>query len=193
MTRATAAALGVTLAIAAFAAARGDRRVVAYLLVVGTGAAVVGAIHRRRPDVLTPNLTAALAACAALHVAGGLLPGHPVFYETWLIEHVLKFDQLVHFTVTATLTVYAKRLTGSTPKAVAIALALGVGNELFEAASSLRFADAYVGGFTNAGWDLVFNAFGAATVAGAALARYGADSSTRSPAACASHVANMSA
>ena len=181
---------GAALGIVAFAAARGDRRVLAYLLVVGTGAALAAAIHRRRPDVLTPKLTTALAACAVLHLAGGLLPGHPVFYETWIVEHVLKFDQLVHFTVTATLTVYARRLTGSTTKAVAIALALGIGNELFEAASSLRFADAYVGGFTNAGWDLVFNAFGAAT---AAAARYGAESSTRSPAACASHVANMSA
>jgi hypothetical protein len=165
VTRAVGSSAAVALAVVAFAVARGDRRVVAYVLVVGTGAAVVAALHHRRPQALTPALAAGLGTCAVLHLAGGLLPGHPVFYETWLVEHVLKFDQLVHFTVTATLTVYAKRLTGSTAKAVAIALALGVGNELFEAASSLRFADAYVGGFTNAGWDLVFNAFGAATAA----------------------------
>jgi hypothetical protein len=189
----TKLAVAAGLAIVAFAAARGDRRVVAYILVVGSGAAIAAAVHRRRPDVLTPDLTAALAACATLHLAGGLLPGHPVFYETWLIEHVLKFDQLVHFTVTATLTVAARRLTGSTTKAVAIALAAGIGNEVFEALSSLRFADAYVGGFTNAGWDLVFNAFGAASAAVALRRAYGADRSTRSPAACASHVANMSA
>jgi hypothetical protein len=190
---ARATTTAVALAIVAFAAARGDRRVIAYVLVVAAGAAVVAAIHRRRPGVLTPRLTTALIACAALHLAGGLLPGHPVFYETWIVEHVLKFDQLVHFTITATLTVFARRLTGSTPKAIVLALAAGVGNEVFEALSSLRFADAYVGGFTNAGWDLVFDAFGAATAAALATGSYVGDSSTRSPAACASHVANMSA
>ncbi len=167
----TRLSVAAIVAIAAFAAARGDRRVVAYLLVTGAAAAAIAVVARRRPQVLTPNLTAALGLCAVLHVAGGLLPGHPVFYETWLIEHVLKYDQLVHFTITATLTVLARRITGRTTAAIALALAAGIGNELFEAASSLRFADAYVGGFTNAAWDLVFNTFGAATAAAAITAR----------------------
>jgi hypothetical protein len=151
------------LAFAAFGASRGDRRVLAYFAVTGSAAAAIALIHRRRP--FTPALVWALAACGLLHLAGGLLPGEPVFYETWLVPHVVKYDQLVHFTITATLTVAASHLTRRATTAVALALAAGIGNEVFELVSSLRFADAYVGGFTNAGWDLVFNAFGAATAA----------------------------
>lgn len=45
---------------------------------------------------------------------------------------------------------------------VAFLASLGWGalNEAFEFLSSLRF-DNFVGGLTNTGWDLVFNAFGA--------------------------------
>jgi hypothetical protein len=41
----------------------------------------------------------------------------------------------------------------------------GAANELFEFLSSLRFADAYVGGLENAGWDLAFNTAGSAIAA----------------------------
>lgn len=41
----------------------------------------------------------------------------------------------------------------------------GAANELFEFLSSLRFADAYVGGLDNAGWDLAFNTFGSVLAA----------------------------
>jgi hypothetical protein len=151
--------LAYATAFAAFSASRGDRRVIAYLLVLAAGTAIASRFHLPARDQW------ALSACGALHLAGGLLPGHPVFYETWLVEHVVKYDQLVHFTVTATLTVAARHVTRSTPKAIAIALLCGVGNELFEAASSLRFTDAYIGGWSNATWDLIFNFFGACSAA----------------------------
>ena len=48
----------------------------------------------------------------------------------------------------------------------------GAANELFEFLSALRFADAYVGGLDNAGWDLAFNSLGGllAAIGCAALA-----------------------
>ena len=152
-------------AFIAFSAARGDRRILAYLAVTGTAAAAIALVHRRH--AIPTNLGYALSGCGLLHLAGGLLPGQPVFYETWLVPHVVKYDQFVHFTITATLTVAASRALKLRPlAAAALALGAGFGNEVFEYASSLRFAgDVYIGGRTNAGWDLVFNAFGAATAA----------------------------
>ena len=159
-----------TAAFVAFSVARGDRRILAYLAVSATAAILIAAVHRRRP--IPTDVAYALSACGLLHLAGGLLPGDPVFYETWLVPHVLKYDQAVHFTITAALTIAASRTFRTSPLAsVAIALAAGLGNEVFEALSSLRLAgDVYVGGATNAAWDLVFNTFGAATAAIAMLA-----------------------
>jgi uncharacterized membrane protein YjdF len=173
------ATVALAVAFATFAIARHDRRIVAYLLVVAAGAAAVRLVHRRlRP--LPPAIQWALVGAVALHLLGGLAPsptpGAPVFYETWIVTGVLKYDQLVHFTISAVLTVAAAHvvrpwLDRRTPPAVApvlaalVALALGAGNEVFEFLSALRFQDAFVGGLDNAGWDLVFDAFGAATAA----------------------------
>ena len=193
-------AVYVTAAVA-FSVARGDRRIVAYLAVTGTAGAALAALHRRRP--IPPRLALVLSGCGLLHLAGGLLPGDPVFYETWLVPHVLKYDQLVHFTITATLTVVASRTLTKRPLvAVGLALAAGLGNEAFEYFSSLvrlGGADVHIGTWTNGAWDLVFNAFGAATAA-VVLLRTNYDvmsttspEETRSPDACASQVAYMSA
>lgn len=160
-----------TAAFVAFSVARGDRRILAYLAVTAGAGAIVAVIHRRRP--IPTDVGYALGVAVVLHLAGGLLPGDPVLYETWIVEHVLKFDQAVHFTISAIVTVAARRTFGTRPvTSLAIALAAGLGNEVFEALSSLRFAGAvYVGGATNAAWDLVFNAFGAATAAVVLLGR----------------------
>ena len=164
-----------TLLFAAFAAARGDRRVVAYVLVVAVLAGVIAAVHRRRP--LTDGVLWALSICGVLHMAGGLLPspahGVPVFYETWLVPGVLKYDQLTHFVVTAVVTVACWQVVarwldsaraGRVAHAViagAMGVAFGALNEVFEFLAALRFTDALVGGLDNVGWDLVFNLFGA--------------------------------
>ena len=185
-------AVYVTAAVA-FSAARGDRRILAYLAVTGTAAAALAALHRRRP--IPPRLALALSGCGLLHLAGGLLPGDPVFYETWLVPHVLKYDQLVHFTITATLTVVASRtLTRRPLVAVALALAAGLGNEAFEYLSSIvrLGTDVHIGTWTNAAWDVVFNVFGAAS-AGYVVMSTTTPADTRSPEACASQVAYMSA
>ena len=160
-----------TAAFLAFSVARGDGRILAYLAVTTAVAGVIAVVHRWRP--IPTDVGYALSAAGFLHLAGGLLPGDPVLYETWLVPHVLKYDQAVHFTITAIVTVAAHRTLAVKPiTAVAIALAAGLGNEVFELLSSLRFAgDVYVGGSTNAAWDLVFNAFGAATAAAVLLGR----------------------
>jgi hypothetical protein len=190
----------VVVAFTAFALARGDRRIVAYLVVAGLAAAGLAAAHRAAP--FPRPLRWAAAAGGALHLAGGLLPsptaGVPVLYETWLIEGVAKFDQLVHFTVSAILTAIAWHVLSSwldlrrcppgihALLAILVANGFGAGNEAFEFLSALRFADAYVGGFENAGWDLVFNAFGSLT-AGAVLVTTGSVSIHRAPGAADGH------
>ncbi|MGH9042210.1 MAG: hypothetical protein ACRDZ3_18480 [Acidimicrobiia bacterium] len=161
-------------AVTGFSVARGSRRIVAYLIVWSVLALLVRAGHRRWP---LPRATlVALAVGGALHLAGGLLPSPnpdvPILYETWLIEGVLKFDQVAHAVISAVVTVALfqvlghcvdPRRAGPVARAMLALLAswgFGAANELFEFLSSLRFADAYVGGFENAGWDLVFNTFG---------------------------------
>jgi uncharacterized membrane protein YjdF len=167
------------LLLSAFAAARGDRRVIAYVVVIGILAAVVRTVHRRAP--LPEGTRWALAVCGLLHLCGGLLPsptdGAPIFYETWLVPGVLKYDQLTHFVVSAVVTLACWQLltrwfdpdrAGPVVHAFVAAtmgVAFGAGNEVFEFLSALRFPDAYVGGLDNAGWDLVFNLFGAASAA----------------------------
>ena len=167
-------AAAYALAFTAFAVGRGDRRVIAYLVVIAALAATVRAVDRRNP--LTANVRWALSMCGLLHMVGGLLPsptpGAPVFYETWIVDGVLKYDQLTHFTVSAVVTVACWQVAARwlDPKAGprahalvagAMALAFGAGNEVFEFLSALRFTDAFVGGLDNVGWDLVFNLFGA--------------------------------
>ncbi len=174
-----ACTLGWMGGFTAFAVARADRRVIAYVVVVGVLAAVAGLVHRR---VGLPAPTCwALSVCGALHMAGGLVPspdaGAPIFYETWLVQPVLKYDQAVHFLTTAVLTWCCWHMVRrwldphrSGPGvhaalAALMAVAFGALNEIFEFVSALRFDDAFVGSLDNAGWDLVFNLGGAACAA----------------------------
>ncbi|MEY2478514.1 MAG: hypothetical protein QOG87_3829 [Actinomycetota bacterium] len=168
-------AASYALLFTAFAAARGDRRVIAYLVVIAVLAAGVRAVHRRR--VLSSGVLWALSVCGLLHMMGGLLPSPDptaaVFYETWIVEGVLKYDQLTHFAVSAVVTVACWQVAARwldpdrggpgihALVAGAMAVAFGALNEVFEFLSALRFADAFVGGLDNVGWDLVFNLFGA--------------------------------
>lgn len=173
---------GYLVLFGAWSAGRGDRRFLAYVVVVGGLAAALRAAHRAAR--FSPMLCGALAVCGLLHLSGGLLPsptpGAAVLYETWLVPELVKFDQLVHFTITAVLTVALWHLLGGWIDAgrcgpwgralLAVLASLGWGglNEAFEFLSTLRL-DNFVGGLDNTGWDLVFNAFGA-LAAGAWLA-----------------------
>jgi uncharacterized membrane protein YjdF len=161
-------------AVIGFGVARGNRRVVAYLIVWSLLALLIRAGHRRWP--LPRATVVALALAGAVHLAGGLLPsperGAPIFYETWLIPGVVKFDQAAHSFISAVVTVavfqalrhvVAGDRAGPGLRAVLAMLVcwgFGAANELFEFLSALRFHDAYVGGLDNAGWDLAFNTLG---------------------------------
>ncbi|HET7488937.1 MAG TPA: DUF2238 domain-containing protein [Acidimicrobiales bacterium] len=164
---------GYLVLFGAVAAGRGDRRYVAYLLVV---AALGLALRRAHRTARFPTpLCGALAVCGLLHMSGGLLPspsGAPVLYETWLVPGLVKYDQLVHFSISAVLTVAVWHLAGAwvdrrrcgpwaqAMLAVLVALGFGALNEAFEFLSALRIPT-FVGGADNTGWDLVFNGFGA--------------------------------
>jgi uncharacterized membrane protein YjdF len=162
---------------------------VAYVLVWALLALLVRAVDRRWP--LSAASLAALVGAGIVHLAGGLLPspdpGAPILYETWLIPGALKFDQAAHAAISAVVAVVLfellghvvdPRQAGPAARAVLALLAtwgFGAANELFEFLSSTRFADAYVGDLSNAGWDLAFNTAGsaAAVVACAVLAGAG--------------------
>jgi uncharacterized membrane protein YjdF len=165
---------GQAAAVAGFGIARGNRRVIAYLVVWSLLDLLIRAGHRRWP--LPRATVAALAVAGAVHLAGGLLPspeqGAPIFYETWLIPGVLKFDQAAHAFISAVVTVAVFQAlrhvvdderAGPALRAVLAMLVcwgIGAANELFEFLSALRFPDAYVGGLENTGWDLAFNTVG---------------------------------
>jgi len=165
---------GQVAAVVAYGLADRNRRVVAYLIVWSLLALLVRAGHRRWP---LPRATIALLVVAgAVHLCGGLLPspdqGAPIFYETWLVPGVLKFDQVAHCFISAVVTVAVFQALGHVvdPRragpgvraivAMLVCWGFGASNELFEFLSALRFPDAYVGGYENTGWDLAFNALG---------------------------------
>lgn len=161
-------ALSYAAAFAVFGAAAGERRVIAYLVVLGVCA--LAARGANRVARFTPVQAWALSAAGLVHLAGGILPGDPILYETWLVDGVVKYDQAAHFGIVAVTTVAAWQLLGAwmpgptgarAMLAAMVAIGLGGVNEVFEFLSALRFADAYVGDLSNAGWDLVFNLCGA--------------------------------
>jgi hypothetical protein len=170
---------GQVAAVIGFGLARGNRRVIAYLIVWSLLALLIRAGHRRWP---LPRATlVALTVAGAVHLSGGLLPSPEpaaaIFYETWLIPGVLKFDQAAHALISAIVTVATFQALGHVVDdgragpglravlAMLVCWGFGAANELFEFLSALRFADAYVGGFDNAGWDLAFNLLGSVIAA----------------------------
>ncbi len=121
-----------------------------------------------------------LLAAGALHLCGGLLPGwdgHAVMYDSWVLPGALRVDQVAHAFGSGAAVVAMWELLGTyvrhdvmRPTAQAIvavlgALGKGALNEVLEFLLALSFVDTIVGGFTNTGWDLVFNLVGAATAA----------------------------
>jgi hypothetical protein len=172
-------AAGAAAAVAVFGIAAGERRVAAYLLVLGLCFVPIALARFSRP------MQWALACGGVLHLLGGVAPGRPIFYETWLIGGVLKYDQAAHFAISAIVTVALWEAVGrhvddaKVRAGIVVLMAMGFGalNEAFEFLSALRFADAFVGDAANTGWDLVFNAFGAASAAAWLVLRSPAPSS----------------
>ena len=178
-TRVGVACVALLTGFSAFALARGDRRSVAYLVTWSVLAALARAAHRRWP--LPPTTLGLLVVASGVHLAGGLVPspdhGAPILYETWLVDGVLKFDQIAHAALSGIVTLACFQVLGHlldparAPVAVRATLAtlvawgFGAANELFEFLSALRFDDSYAGDLTNAGWDLAFNTAGSLAAA----------------------------
>jgi hypothetical protein len=172
--QAAAALVGAVLFFAALAVVRHDTaRLRPYLTVVA--ALVVLTLLADRAAHFSRAMTAALTSLAILHLIGGLMTPvgtAPTFYETWLIDGVLKFDQLVHAYGTAVLTVACAHLAAGllAPVRRGIGLAfvgalmacgLGALNELVEFVFGLNNTHLHAGGLENTGWDLAFNLVGA--------------------------------
>ena len=123
-------------------------------------------------------MVAMLTSVAIVHLVGGLMTpigNAPTFYETWLIDGVLKFDQAAHMYGTAVLTFASARIVagvfGGAPRrerrvgfaVIAGLMACGMGavNELVEFLFGLHNPNLHAGGLENTGWDLAFNLAGA--------------------------------
>lgn len=180
--REAAIALAVAVVFyAGLAVARHDTaRLRPYLQVVVVLVAVTvwadRAAHFSRPMV------GALTSLAILHLTGGLMTpvgNAPTFYETWIVNGVLKFDQAVHLYGTAVLTFACAHLAvgllgdavrrGAGLAFVGALMACGLGalNELVEFLFGLHNTNLHAGGLENTGWDLAFNLAGA--IVGAVL------------------------
>lgn len=169
----TVAVAALLVGVAAFA--RDDTaRLRPYLQVVIVLVAVTALADRAAH--FSPAMVWALTSVVLVHLAGGLLPplgDAPTFYETWIVDGLLKFDQLAHGYGTGVLTVASARLVvgllgpatrrGWALAFVAALMACGLGalNELIEFLFGLDNPNLHAGGMENTGWDLAFNLAGA--------------------------------
>jgi uncharacterized membrane protein YjdF len=171
------------LAALAWALGHGNYEFLAYIAVVLVAAGVVISIHLRHP--LSPALLWCLSVWGLLHMAGGLVTvpqswpvggDSHVLYNLWLLEDVLKFDQLVHawgFAITTWLCWEGLRsmleeggqavtpTVGKLVLCVAAGMGFGALNEVIEFTVTLLVPDTNVGGYLNNSLDLVFNMLGA--------------------------------
>jgi hypothetical protein len=177
---ATAFAVAVLLLSAVALARHETARLRPYLQVVAA-LVVLTALADRAAQFSRP-MVAALTSLVILHLVGGLmtpLGNAPTFYETWLIQGVVKFVQAVHLYGSAVLTFACAHLVigllgdavhrgrGLAFVAALMACGLGALNELVEFLFGLNNPHFFAGGMENTGWDLAFNLAGA--VIGAVL------------------------
>ncbi len=170
-----------------------------YIVMLALCIFAIAQLHRRVR--LSPGVLWGLSVWGAAHLAGGMVPipaswpaeGSPVLYNWWLVDGVLKFDQVVHaygFGM-ATWTCWqglrgaiARRLSiapaqvapsaGLLVLCAAAGMGLGALNEVVEFIATLMVKNTNVGGYANTGWDLVANLVGAVvTVLVIAMARSG--------------------
>lgn len=150
---------------------------VLYGCVMAALIAVLVGVHLRvgLPD----RLLWALALLGLLHLAGGLIPlgEGRILYNLRLAPYPLKYDRLVHALGSTIMSLVAWRMlrphlpvTDRVPGVFVLLVGLagmGVGAiaEVAEFMGS-RLAPSNAGGYTNTGWDLVFNIVGCAVAAG---------------------------
>jgi uncharacterized membrane protein YjdF len=170
--------LAYTAAFAAYATARSDGRLRAFLIVIAVVYAAVAATDRAVH--LSSGVMWALTGLGLAHLCGGLLPspsGAQTLYETWLVPNLLKYDQCVHFAGSVIATFVAWQLLGryldldrtsvavQAQLAAVIGLGKGALNEVFEFLAAASVPGMLIGDGANTGWDLVFNLAGVATAA----------------------------
>lgn len=136
-------------------------------LVACTGI-VVAIDHFKGP--IPGSLLWLLAIWAGMHLAGGLAPNptgeSEILYGLWLIDGVLRYDQLVHgfgFAAATAVFAYAARQTGR-PLFWGLVLSQVVGlvNEIAENVFAAFVEESNVGDMVNTMWDLTWNLIGAA-------------------------------
>lgn len=156
-----------------------DTRTFSYVLVVSTIAVSVAVAHRTvrwsRAELWR------LSAVGFVHLVGGVLqsPADPraIFYNTWVLRPVLKFDQLAHGVGYAVCTAACFRVVGRWVDrdrcpagavaflAAAVAVSIGAVNETFEFVATRNLSGVQAGGYLNTEWDLLFNLAGAVGMA----------------------------
>ena len=161
----------------------GNGEFVFYIVVMLVLSGVILYVHSRI------NLSTALIWCfviwGAMHMAGGLVPlpdswsingDQRVLYSWWLIDGMLKYDQITHafgFGTTTWLCWQAlqslsngqiRATLGPLSLCVFAATGLGALNEIIEFAATLM-GPTNVGGYLNTALDLVFNLAGAVIAA----------------------------
>jgi hypothetical protein len=140
-----------------------------YLPALAACIGIVAAIdHYRGP--LPGSLLWPLVVWAGMHLAGGLAPNPSgnteILYGFWLIDGVLRYDQLVHgFGIGAATVVFAfAAREGERPLFWGFVLSQVVGlvNEIAENVFAAFVADSNVGDIVNTSWDLIWHVIGAA-------------------------------
>jgi uncharacterized membrane protein YjdF len=144
--------------------------------------AVVLLVDRR--VTLTLPVLWSLAVWLALHLVGGLwVVGGDVVYAHWIIEPVVRYDNVVHafgFGVAGLATLQAMRRSMPTPSPAAVffvvwfgGMGLGAMNEVVEWVSTKLQTATNVGDFDNSMRDLAWNLIGAAAAGVWAATRRG--------------------
>jgi hypothetical protein len=153
--------------------ATGNSQVVYYAVFVAVLLALVAFWDTRRRF---SNLVLwGLALWGALHMAGGLIPviGSRVLYNVWLLPFI-RFDHVVHAIGfgcaglafwESVRQVLDRRTVSGAAMVMMGGLGFGALNEMVEFLITRVIPDSNIGGFENAGWDLVANTIGAGLAA----------------------------
>lgn len=169
-------AVGIAIGIA-----RGAPNWPVYLVVILLGVTLVAMLHARSP--LSRSTLWGLAVFALGHVAGGMVPvGDGVLYQRWLLEPVVRYDNLQHawgfgWAGRGTWEVVRGRLgpepaTDPVVAATVVVLGatgLGAANEIVEWILTLTIPGTDVGGYDNTARDLVANLVGGVVLAAATV------------------------
>ena len=168
--------LSGTVGLLALGIATGQDNWLVYAVVVLGGAAVVARMHVR-VGLSTPTIWG-LVAFALGHLAGGMVPvGDGVLYQLWLVDGVLRYDNLQHavgfgFVGRAMWEALQDRLAPSERDRPSIAMwivvlaaaAAGAVNEIVEYLLTLVLPEHQVGGYDNTARDLIANLLGGLAV-----------------------------